>query len=171
MLKQAIKLRRHPDIDVLQTPLYHRLNEIGVWSSLDKIVKIGPRGRSAQFVTGQADALADKLMATDRFCVDSTLGRILHPGAYALRELSNRESLHLSFYRDRMTAHLDRLSPLSGTDSEGNGHCTYSAPRIAIHILGRLGAGLARGLQAGWVELDMACARLRRQSGSDETEP
>lgn len=169
-LKPGGKIRREAAVDVRQTPLYRRLSELGVWSALDRIVRIGPSGRSGEFVTGDAKALIDEVMATGRFCVDSRVGRILHPGAHALREWSNRESLHLSFCQDRLTAHLDRFSPLSGTRSKVEQRCSYSAARIAIHISGRLGASVARGLQGGWRELDMECARLREQAGSDSSE-
>ncbi len=148
------------------TAIYRRLNELDVWRRLDRIIKIGPSGRSAIFITRNSEALLEQLLVTRRFCADTRAGRILHPGTRSIRELSNRESLHLAFHGDYVRAHLDRFSPLVGRS--GKAACRYSPPRIAAHVLGRLGAKLVRGLEGGWVELDMECHRLRQETGSGE---
>jgi hypothetical protein len=160
--------RRNAASEVHTTPLYHRLTELGIWSRLDRLLRIGPSGRSGEFTCGDPDAVVQGLMETGRFCVDTRPGRILHPGTYSLRELSNRESLHLSLSGGLVTAHLDRTSPLVGLDSD-KGHCRYSISRVAAHITGRLGAKIVRGFRGGWIELDVQCARVREQESSLET--
>ena len=143
--------------------LYRRLTELGAWPGLDETLKIGPSGRSGEFNTADTDALLYNLYALQkvgRLCVDSRSGKILHPGAHALRELSNRESLHVAVYGNRVRAHLDRISPLAGTNPN-NGQCRYSALRVAAHVTGHLGARLVWGLKGGWIRLDIACSRLR----------
>jgi hypothetical protein len=162
------KRRRDATSRVHKTPLYRRLNELGVWSRLDRLLRIGPSGRSGEFAALDRDAIVSDLMATGRFCLDTRAGRILHPGMHSIRELSNRESLHLSFEDGLVTAHLDRISPLVGRDPEKD-RCRYSAARIAAHIMGRLGSSMVRGLQGGWIELDVECERLREQSSNGET--
>ncbi len=162
------KERRDWASEVHTTPLYHRLTELGIWSHLDRLLRIGPSGRSGEFICENPDAIVEELTAMGRFCVDTKPGRILHPATHSLRELSNRESLHLSFAGGLLTAHLDRISPLVGRDSD-KGHCRYSPSRIAAHITGRLGAKIVRGFQGGWVELDVQCARVRQQEDSSES--
>jgi hypothetical protein len=160
--------RRNAASRVHNTPLYDRLTELGVWSRLDILLRIGPSGRSGEFICPDSDAIVDDLMGTGRFCIDTRAGRILHPATYSLRELSNRESLHLSFQGRLVTAHLDRISPLVGSDSDKD-RCRYSISRIAAHITGRLGSRLVRGLQGGWIELDVECAQVRDQASSGES--
>lgn len=159
--------RRDAASKIHLTPVYRRLTELGVWTLLDRLIRIGPSGRHAQFITGDSDALIDRLMATGRFCVDTRAGKILHPATHAIRELSNRESMHLSFEGGLVSAHLDRISPLVGSDSD-KGHCRYSISRIVAHITGRLGSRLVRGFQGGWIELDVRCDQVRDQASPDD---
>jgi hypothetical protein len=160
--------RRDWASEVHTTPLYQRLTELGIWSRLDRLLRIGPSGRSGEFICENPGDIVEGLIAMGRFCVDTKPGRILHPATDSLRELSNRESLHLSFAGGLLTAHLDRISPLVGRDSD-KGHCRYSPSRIAAHITGRFGAAIVRGFQGGWVELDVQCAAVRQQESSTES--
>jgi hypothetical protein len=165
---RAGQRKRNAASKIHLTPLYHRLTELGVWTILDRLLRMGPNGRSGEFIARDSDALVDNLMRTGRFCVDTKAGRILHPATRSLRELSNRESLHLSLEGGLVTAHLDRISPLAGSDSD-KGHCRYSISRIAAHITGRLGSKLVRGFRGGWIELDVQCDRVRAQAGLDDS--
>lgn len=142
------------------TDLYRRLTEVGAWLGLSESLKIGPSGRSGEFKTRDGYALVDNLLATGRFCVDTRAGKILHPGAQAVRELSNRESLHVAIYGNRVRAHLDRVSPLAGRHPN-RGHCRYSMAQVVAHVTGRLGARLVRELKGGWIRLDILCSRMR----------
>ena len=167
-MKAEERRRRGTPSGVHTTPLYYRLEELGVWSHLDTLLRIGPSGRSGEFNTQDPDAVVDRLLSTGRFCIDTRAGRILHPATRSLRELSNRESLHVSLAGELVTAHLDRISPLVRADS-GKRQCRYSISRIAAHITGRLGARLVRRLQGGWVELDLQCHLVREQAQSEKS--
>lgn len=128
------------------TALYLRFTDVGLWPYLDQTLKVGPSGRSGEFKTGDPSPLVETLRNMGRFCVDTRAGKILHPRAQALREVSNRESLHVAVYGTRVRAHLDRVSPLAERNPS-NGHCRYSPARVAAHVTGRLGAALVRELK------------------------
>lgn len=139
-------------------PIYLRLTDVGASPHLSQRLRLGPSGRSAEFTVADPSTLLNSLLGLGRFCIDTRAGRVLHPRAYALRELSNRESLHVAVYGTRMRAHLDRVSPLVGSKK---GLCRYSLPQVVAHVSGRLGARLVRELKGGWIKLDVACSRLR----------
>lgn len=141
-------------------PLYFRLEDIGGWSDLDRTLRIGPSGRSGEFTTADPSKFINRLLSLGRFCVDTRAGKVLHPGAYAFRELSNRESLHVAVHGTRVRAHLDRVSPLVGSNPN-KGQCRYSFAQVLAHVTGRLGARLVRELKGGWIKLDVACSRMR----------
>jgi hypothetical protein len=141
-------------------PIYLRLTDVGAWPHLSQKLRLGPSGRSAEFTAADPSTLLNSLLGLGRFCVDTRAGRVLHPGAYALRELSNRESLHVAVYGTRVRAHLDRVSPLVGSNPTKR-LCRYSLPQIVAHVTGRLGARLVRELKGGWIKLDVACSRVR----------
>jgi hypothetical protein len=151
-------------------PIYLRLTEVGAWLHLNETLRLGPSGRSGEFTTADPSALLDKLLNLGRFCIDTRAGRFLHPGAYALRELSNRESLHVAVYGTRVRAHLDRVSPLVGSNPKKR-HCRYSLLQVLAHVTGRLGARLVRELKGGWIKLDVACSRLRMAQRNGELKP
>jgi hypothetical protein len=153
-----------------RTALYRRLTDIGAWPNLDGTVRIGPSGRSGEFNTQDPFALLDRLLRMGRFCVDTRAGKILHPGAHALRELSNRESLHVAVYGNRVRAHLDRVSPLTGKNPN-KGHCRYSIAQVAAHVTGRFGARLVRELKGGWIKLDLSCSWMRMPQTNSEPRP
>jgi hypothetical protein len=152
------------------TDLYRRLTEVGAWLGLGETLKLGPSGRSGEFNARDPYAFLHHLEETGRFCADTRAGKILHPGAHALRELSNRESLHVAVYGNRVRAHLDRISPLAGRHPN-KGHCRYSMAQVAAHITGRLGARLVRELKGGWIRLDIACSRMRIRQLNGELRP
>lgn len=159
-------VRRRQDVasDIALTPLYRRLSELGAWSRLNTVIRMGPRGRSGEFTTHDPDGLLRGLMATGGFCTDTKAGRILHHGAISVRERSSTESLHVALYErgQRVTVHLDRRSPLA-TRSMPADSCHYSWPRVVAHVAGRLGAKLTRRISGGWKRLDIECALAREQ--------
>lgn len=159
------KRQSHSIMDV--TALDQRLADVGAGRSLSEVLRVGPSGRSGEFNTDHPSDLISNLMATGRFCFDTRAGKVLHAGALALRELSNRESLHVSVYGTRVRAHLDRVSLLIGRHAD-EGHCRYSLSRVAAHVTGRLGARLVRKLKGGWINLDVACSRMRFRHTSNE---
>lgn len=77
------------------------------------------------------------LEASRRFHRDTGLGRIFHPGSLSLRENLANDSLHIVVHRDRISAHVDRVSPLRLRPAGMPG---YSLRRAAAHNL----AGMAK---------------------------
>jgi hypothetical protein len=158
-LTKLLGRSRQSDAKADVTPLGQRLADVGAWSNLEAL-RLGPSGRSGEFRTGNPSTLMANLLATSRFCLDTKAGKVLHPGALAFREVSNRESLHVALSGTRVSAHLDRVSPLVGRKAD-KGHCRYSVSRVAAHVTGRVGARLVRKLKGGWIRLDVSCSRLR----------
>lgn len=80
--------------------------------------------------------------ASGRFIKDSNLGRILHPGRgkVSYRQAVRENSLHLVVHGTRVSAHIDRKSPLA-FDEHGTPHCSlrrtarYSLKRVLTHSL------------------------------------
>lgn len=70
------------------------------------------------------------LEADTRFRRDSRLGRILHPGKISFREISPTDSLHILIKDDRVSAHVDDISPLIVA---ADGSSRYSWGRIIAH--------------------------------------
>lgn len=77
------------------------------------------------------------LEASRRFHRDTGLGRVFHPGSLSLRENLADDSLHVVVHRDRISAHVDRVSPLRLRPA---GMPRYSLRRAAAHNL----AGMAK---------------------------
>jgi hypothetical protein len=84
-------------------------------------------------------ALLRHLELSGRFHRDSRVGRMYHPGMVSLRENVPTDSLHVSVDGNRVTAHVDEVSPLA---VEADGQSRYSVPRTVAHNL----SGMARDL-------------------------
>ncbi|MGI8806244.1 MAG: hypothetical protein ACR2KK_00030 [Acidimicrobiales bacterium] len=116
---------------------------------------------------GQLDTAArcNLLKALDgnaRFRRDSLLGGIFHPGKLSYREISPTDSLHIVIYGDKVSAHVDEISPLR---IRPDGSSRYAWGRVLAHnlliVIGDA-ARRARGLhgdqrcnlhcQAEWVD-------------------
>ena len=73
------------------------------------------------------------LVASGRFCRDTPLGGMLHPGTVSLREISDGDSLHICVGPDdRVTVHVDHLSPVAGGGPDGR--CHYSLRAVLTHL-------------------------------------
>jgi len=97
--------------------------------------------------------LIQALEADRRFRRDSRLGGILHPGKISFREISPTDSLHILIKNDRVSAHVDEISPLV---VRADGTCRYSWGRIIAHNVVLAAADVAR--------------RIRRQVGRQRCE-
>lgn len=84
-----------------------------------------PRSRAEDPVAALA-----ALEAQDRFRRDTGLGRIFHPGELSLREVSPANSLHISIDGNRISAHVDRFSPLNRPTQ---GRPRYALRSVAAH--------------------------------------
>ncbi|MGH2689830.1 MAG: hypothetical protein ACRDKW_13650 [Actinomycetota bacterium] len=145
------------------TPLFRRLEEMGLASRVVHMGKIGPRGRSADFVVDDARAFLADLEATGRFCRDTPAGRILHPGKASWREDRKARCLHVAVDPDgRVLAHLDRFSSVAA--ARRGRSCRYSAGRVLVHNAGRLAGDLIRfafGHRVDWAPMLLSLRRAR----------
>ncbi|HUQ64121.1 MAG TPA: hypothetical protein VM121_10240 [Acidimicrobiales bacterium] len=88
--------------------------------------------------------LVRALDASDRFQRDTRLGAIFHPGKVSYRETSRTNSLHILIDGNRVSAHVDEVSPLKcGTD--GSAH--YAWGPVLVHNVAGLFADLGRRLR------------------------
>lgn len=76
--------------------------------------------------------LIQALEADRRFRRDNRWGGILHPGKISFREISLTDSLHILIKDDRVSAHVDEISPLVVAP---DGSCRYSWSRILAHSI------------------------------------
>lgn len=96
------------------------------------------------------------LEADTRFRRDSRLGGILHPGKISFREVSPTDSLHILVKDNRVSAHVDEISPLVvGVD----GTYRYSWGRVIAHNVVLAATDVARRIRhrAGPQRCDLRC--------------
>lgn len=86
-------------------------------------------------------ALFRRLAGSGRFYRDKRVGRVYHPGALSLRENLANNSLHIVIDGNRISAHVDRVSPL-GLRPERRPR--YSLGRIALHNVAGIAADAGR---------------------------
>lgn len=103
--------------------------------------------------------LIEFLEASDRFHRDNGLGGILHPGTISYRESVTHHSVHILIRGNRVSAHVDRYSPLTITRT---GTTRYSLPRALAHNLAHLGEEFVRVLSGrrGEHRCVMDCQRI-----------
>lgn len=80
------------------------------------------------------------LEASDRFHVDTFLGRLLHPGTISFRERVRENSIHILITGDQVAAHVDRYAPLTITPAGSR----YSFWRAAAHNVAHMAEDLVR---------------------------
>lgn len=89
-------------------------------------------------------ALFRRIERSGRFHRDRRLGRVYHAGALSLREQVANNSLHVSIDGNRVSAHVDRVSPL-GLRAEKAPR--YSLGRIALHNVSGIASDAGRVLR------------------------
>lgn len=95
----------------------------------------------------QRSGLLADLVASGRFCRDTRLGGIFHPGVGSLREVTEGDSLHvLVGGDDKISVHVDRFSPVAG--GRPDGCCRYSVRAVVSHLAAHV-AAQARRLASG----------------------
>ncbi|MEX2586681.1 MAG: hypothetical protein WD602_01630 [Actinomycetota bacterium] len=158
--------RSYPDLGGTFTPLYRRLQELGLAKYVTHVGKIGPRGRSADFFVEDRDSFIAVLKDAGQFCEDTPAGRILHRGKACWREDTKARSLHIAIGSDgHVTAHLDRYSPVARARKDGL--CRYSPGRIAVHNAARVIGDLVRFLFGHRVDCAPLLLSLRGRRGPD----
>ncbi len=102
------------------------------------------------------DVLVEALEANDRFRRDSGLGGLYHWGKISFRELARRDSLHVIIDGNRVSAHVDEISPLS---FEPGGAGRYSLWAIVAHNVSGIRADIGRRLHGrhGEQRCNMEC--------------
>ena len=117
-------------------------------ATLQSFLAVKSWGRSPQAADEHAlddrVALFHELEASRRFHRDTGIGRIFHPGAVSFRENVRSNSLHITIVDDRVTAHVDRVSPL-GLRPERTSR--YALGRVALHNVSGMATDLARLLR------------------------
>ncbi|MEA2156778.1 MAG: hypothetical protein QOE11_2918 [Solirubrobacteraceae bacterium] len=114
-------------------------------------------------------ALLHHLHLSGHFHRDSRLGRLYHPGMVSLREDVPTDSLHVSVDDNRVTAHIDEVSPLA-VGAEGS---RYSAQRTLAHNL----SGMTRDLvlmlrgRAGDHRCELDCEWVADPANAEAPEP
>lgn len=100
-----------------------------------------PKRPGTEFDSSDPEGLVRRLDDSDCFCRDTKVGRMYHPKEVSYREISSRDSLHVTLRNGRTVAtHVDRHSPLA--QRQPGGDCRYSPLRIAAHNI----TGAARDL-------------------------
>lgn len=100
-----------------------------------------PKRPGTEFDSFDPEGLVRRLDESDCFCRDTRVGRMYHPKEVSYREISSRDSLHVTVRDGRTVAtHVDRHSPLARRQPGGD--CRYSPLRIAAHNI----TGAARDL-------------------------
>lgn len=91
-----------------------------------------PKRPGTEFDSSDPEGLVRRLADSDCFCRDTKVGRMYHPNEVSYREISSRDSLHVTLRNGRTVAtHVDRHSPLARRQPGGD--CRYSPLRIAAH--------------------------------------
>jgi hypothetical protein len=75
-------------------------------------------------------ALVRALDSSARFRRDTGYGAIYHRGKVSYRELSPTNSIHVVIDGNRLSAHVDRISPLK---RRADGSSRYSMARVVAH--------------------------------------
>ena len=100
--------------------------------------------------------LLQALAANSRFRRDSLMGGIFHLGKTSYREISPTNSLHIVIDGDKVSAHVDDVSPLR---LRADGTTRYAWGRVVAHNLLAVSADAARRLrrQHGTQRCDLHC--------------
>ena len=88
--------------------------------------------------------LVRALEASPRYRRDSLLGGIFHPGHVSYRELSPVDSMHVVIRGDRVSAHVDDVSPLV---VRADGTIRYAWGRVLAHNVAVLLTDIARRMR------------------------
>ncbi|MBW3555792.1 MAG: hypothetical protein KY454_02525 [Actinobacteria bacterium] len=100
----------------------------------------------ADLVAADPGTLLRALENSDRFRRDTGLGAIYHPGKLSFREVRPTDSMHVIIDGDRISAHIDDISPFK---CRPDGTARYSLSRIVAHNLAGMSADLLRLVRGG----------------------
>jgi hypothetical protein len=103
----------------------------------------GVRGDHHALPAADPRALLRALDASDRFHRDTLVGGVFHRGKISFREKTPTDSLHIIVDGNRISAHVDHVSPLRFGEDGTSG---YSLFRVLAHNLSGARADLRRML-------------------------
>ncbi len=115
-----------------------------------------PPAEDAALTSTDPLALFRALEGSDRFHRDTPLGGIFHRGKISFREITATDSLHIVIDGNRISAHVDEISPLDVGDT---GPVRYSLARVLAHNVAVARGDLMRRLRGtrGQQRCNMAC--------------
>lgn len=113
---------------------------------------------TAEFSTGDPIGLVRDLEASGRFHKDTGFGRIFHPGRVSFREKKPADALHILIDDNRVSAHIDKRSPLKLKDSESR----YAIPAIFAHNVTGMAEDVVRFVtgRRGSQRCELECERI-----------
>ncbi len=114
--------------------------------SAPRLRRKGVRGKT-ELDAPPATETCDLIKSLDdnpRFHRDSFLGGIFHIGRMSYREISPVDSLHIVIKGDRISAHVDDVSPLV---VRADGSCRYAWGRVVAHNAAVMAGDVARRLR------------------------
>jgi hypothetical protein len=116
-----------------------------------EVSALGEPSSAAPFST-----LRRAIEQSQRFHSDTMLGRLLHRGTASYRELSPVDAVHITIAGNRISAHVDDVSPVKQC---ADGKTRYSWARVLAHNVFVIGNNLARRLRGGHGNhrCDLAC--------------
>ncbi len=93
---------------------------------------------------------------SDEFRRDTGLGGIFHPGKISFREVRATDSLHIIIDGNRISAHVDKISPLA-CDPSRESH--YSMAAVLAHNVAGFAADVVRRIRGrhGEQRCDLEC--------------
>lgn len=115
--------------------LYQRLEALGLSGHVNCWFLRRLDGSAGALVVDDRTAFLKALIATGRFCEDSSKGGILHGGHRSFREMAagSVEALHFTAANgDYLWVHLDSVSPSPNATLDGR--CRYRSRQAAAHI-------------------------------------
>lgn len=122
-------------------------------------------GQPGETTTDDPRGLIRAMETDPKFRRDTGLGAIFHPGKLSFRELVPTASLHILIDGNRVSAHVDEISPLR-CRADGSTH--YSLACILAHNLTHLRGDLARRLRGlhGQQRCNLECEAVWVDDGS-----
>jgi len=87
--------------------------------------------------------LVKALEASERFRRDTSLGGMFHRGKISFREVARNDSLHVVIDGNRVSAHVDEISPLRCKPGGGG----YSFQAVLAHNISGILADIGRRLR------------------------
>ncbi len=125
----------------------------------DDARKAGHHEVAAGLESADPRALVGALEKDAGFRRDTGLGAIYHPGKVSFREVRPTESLHIIIDGNRISAHVDDISPFK---CRRDGTVRYSLSRIVAHNLSGMSADFLRLIRGrfGRQRCELECDRV-----------